>query len=356
MKINNIIREKRLAKQLTQEQMANYLGVTASAVNKWEKGTSYPDITLLPALARLLDTDLNTLLSFKDELTEKEIALFLNYLSGVADADGFEKAYTVAMEKLKEYPTCYPLILNIALFLDGTIILNRREKFSGEYHTTIESLYHRALYSHDNNIRNQAQSMLVSRYMERKEYDKAQELIHMLPEKTTVDKEQFQANLFIACGKLDEAAELEEKKLLSATNEIYTTLITLMEIALKENRIKDAEYFADVSQKAAELFDLWEYNLYVAHFQLYSACKNRLKCLEVLIPMLKSLTHKWDINSSPLYQHIKTHGTEKESGSKMRKIIIQSIFEDDTMDFLKDSKEFQDIIKETDTGNGNMEK
>ena len=58
MEINEVIRERRLAKRLTQEQMAKYLGVTTPAVDKWEKGTSYPDITLLPALARLLDTDL----------------------------------------------------------------------------------------------------------------------------------------------------------------------------------------------------------------------------------------------------------------------------------------------------------
>ena len=53
MKINEIIREKRLAKGLTQEQAASRLGVSPPAVNKWEKGVTYPDITLLPALARL---------------------------------------------------------------------------------------------------------------------------------------------------------------------------------------------------------------------------------------------------------------------------------------------------------------
>lgn len=65
MKINEIIREKRLAEGFTQEQMASYLGVSAPAVNKWEKGVSYPDITLLPALARLLKTDVNTLYRFR---------------------------------------------------------------------------------------------------------------------------------------------------------------------------------------------------------------------------------------------------------------------------------------------------
>ena len=41
MKINEIIRQKRLKKGLTQEQVANYLGVSTPAVNKWEKGVSH---------------------------------------------------------------------------------------------------------------------------------------------------------------------------------------------------------------------------------------------------------------------------------------------------------------------------
>ena len=40
MKINQIIREKRKALSLTQEQVADFLGVSAAAVNKWEKGGS----------------------------------------------------------------------------------------------------------------------------------------------------------------------------------------------------------------------------------------------------------------------------------------------------------------------------
>ena len=40
MKINAIIREKRKALSLTQEQIAEHLGVSTPAVNKWEKGGS----------------------------------------------------------------------------------------------------------------------------------------------------------------------------------------------------------------------------------------------------------------------------------------------------------------------------
>ena len=40
MRINEIIREKRREQGLTQEQAAHRLGVTASALNKWERGVS----------------------------------------------------------------------------------------------------------------------------------------------------------------------------------------------------------------------------------------------------------------------------------------------------------------------------
>lgn len=75
MEIHSVIQQRRRALGLTQEQVAEYLGVTAPAVNKWEKGSTCPDIALLPPLARLLKIDLNTLFGFYAELTQQEIAL-----------------------------------------------------------------------------------------------------------------------------------------------------------------------------------------------------------------------------------------------------------------------------------------
>lgn len=41
MEMKDVIREKRRAMGFTQEQMADYLGVSAPAVNKWERGVSH---------------------------------------------------------------------------------------------------------------------------------------------------------------------------------------------------------------------------------------------------------------------------------------------------------------------------
>ena len=73
MQIGKTIRKYRKEKGLTQEEMANRLGVTTPAVNKWENENSYPDIALLAPIARLLGISLDTLLSFQEDLTGEEI-------------------------------------------------------------------------------------------------------------------------------------------------------------------------------------------------------------------------------------------------------------------------------------------
>lgn len=54
MQIGKTIRKYRKETGMTQEEMANRLGVTTPAVNKWENENSNPDIALLAPIARLL--------------------------------------------------------------------------------------------------------------------------------------------------------------------------------------------------------------------------------------------------------------------------------------------------------------
>ena len=58
-KISSLRKEKRI----TQEEIAEKLGVTPQAVSKWENDISYPDILLLPKLAAILDVTVDDLLS-----------------------------------------------------------------------------------------------------------------------------------------------------------------------------------------------------------------------------------------------------------------------------------------------------
>ena len=51
MQIGNKIRQMRINAGMTQEQLANKLGVSGQSVSKWENEVSMPDIMLLPDIA-----------------------------------------------------------------------------------------------------------------------------------------------------------------------------------------------------------------------------------------------------------------------------------------------------------------
>ena len=53
----DVIVELRKEKGFTQQDLANKLNITDKAVSKWERGLSYPDITSISTLAKVLDVD-----------------------------------------------------------------------------------------------------------------------------------------------------------------------------------------------------------------------------------------------------------------------------------------------------------
>lgn len=71
--IGQRISEKRRANGLTQEMLAEAMGVSGQAVSKWENDISCPDITLLPSLAKKLGITLDELLVGEEEAPRAEV-------------------------------------------------------------------------------------------------------------------------------------------------------------------------------------------------------------------------------------------------------------------------------------------
>ena len=110
MDIGVVIKKYRKEAGMTQEEMANRLGVTTPAVNKWENSNSKPDIELLAPIARLLDISLDTLLSFHENLSDTEIEEIIRKMDRMFSEEGYEKTYEWALRLIKEYPNCNMLI------------------------------------------------------------------------------------------------------------------------------------------------------------------------------------------------------------------------------------------------------
>ncbi|HZK33152.1 MAG TPA: helix-turn-helix transcriptional regulator [Tissierellaceae bacterium] len=344
MKINEIIKEKRQELNLTQEKVAEYLGVSTPAVNKWEKGVSYPDITILPGLARLLKTDLNTLLSFNEDLSDREIGEFVNKLTSLIQNKGLEAGYKFAMVKIRDYSNCHRLIYSVALILEGSLLMFDVDD-SERYYKEIESLYQRVLKSEDVEIRNQALSKMISKYIKQEEYKKAQKLIDSIS-KQAIDKSGLQANLFIKQGKNYRALEILEQNLLVKVNEIQVILLKLMGVNMKENKIEEAEYMANTFEETAKLYDLWEYNSYTANFELAVFKKDEEESIRLLKCMFEAMKKKWDINSSLLYKNIKS----KENNIGMENLLLSSLIKeierDEKFEFLRSNQRYLKLINQ----------
>ena len=125
MDIGVVIKKYRKEAGMTQEEMANRLGVTTPAVNKWENSNSKPDIELLAPIARLLDISLDTLLSFHEKLSDTEIEEIIRKMDRMFSEEGYEKTYEWAMRLIKEYPNCNMLIWQAAVILDTRRITDK---------------------------------------------------------------------------------------------------------------------------------------------------------------------------------------------------------------------------------------
>mgnify|MGYP003412265837 FL=1 len=108
------LKKYRILKNLTQEDVAEYLGITPQSVSKWERGESYPDITFLPALANIFETSVDLLIgmdTIRAEETRYNIHKKAVEYQRSGDYDLAEKTYRDA---LLIYPNKPGMILGLA--------------------------------------------------------------------------------------------------------------------------------------------------------------------------------------------------------------------------------------------------
>ena len=197
MSIHLVIQQRRKQLNLTQEQVAAHLGITAPAVNKWEKGLTCPDISLLAPLARLLKIDLNTLLGFQEE--PQDLAGLCRQLDGEIQSQGLGAGFAFAQEALWQYPNSENLLHTLALHLQGRLSLASPEtEPKEEYQQIISQWFEHLTQSTESPIRNSACYMLAAQALGEGRFDRAQSFLDRLPNRNdTPDKRMMQAHLYL---------------------------------------------------------------------------------------------------------------------------------------------------------------
>lgn len=302
MLINQIIKEKRKALGLTQEQVAQRLGVSTTAVHKWEKGSTYPDVTLLPALARLLQTDLNTLLSFSADLSEQEIENVVNHIDQVIREQSYAEGFQLGLDKLREYPNGERLLYMVTLYLDGALFLYGVAE-QEQYKAQLQPFYERMAASTEADIQETALAMLIARYRHCGDYERAEALIRRIPE-PSIDREEQLAALYTQQGAFAEAKKLWAHRVLNGVTEIQTALLHLSGIALQEERAAEAARYAQQYEAITRQFDLPEWMAANAHLQLAIDQQDSKACIAILRKMLPAMRQEQAVSTCPLYREL----------------------------------------------------
>nr|MBO2494492.1 transcriptional regulator [Clostridia bacterium]PZN11135.1 MAG: transcriptional regulator [Caldicoprobacter oshimai] len=115
--IARMIAKKRREKGLTQEELANYLGVSKAAVSKWETGQSYPDITFLPQLATFFNISIDELMGYEPQMSKEDIRKLYVKLSADFASKPFDGVLNSCRDIVKKYFSCFSLLFHIGLLL-----------------------------------------------------------------------------------------------------------------------------------------------------------------------------------------------------------------------------------------------
>lgn len=173
MNIGSIIKELRQKKKMSQEELAEYLGVSTQAVSRWETSVSYPDIILLPLIANVFNVTVDYLLGtdkFKNDKIVEEINETYRKYNKKGDNVG-------CYEYMKKMYEKYPHIEKVQLmYADSCSAAHNEDKSIID--EGIEVLERLVRLSYDEEIKDKAYDKLFWLYLHKKDKVKLKDIFN----------------------------------------------------------------------------------------------------------------------------------------------------------------------------------
>lgn len=216
------LKKLRRQKDMTQEQLAEYLNISSQSVSKWETNLTLPDITLLPILANIFNVSSDTLLGI--DITVRDMRIKeINTEAVNCELQGhLNESEKILRAGLKEYPNSYSLMTSLAGNL-RRIAAFEKEEHKAAMKAEVISLCEKVLAECiEDEIRYNAIRFLCYTYCDIGETDKARDLIDKLPDRS-VTKNYL--TRFVLKGK-EKNAHIQ-KEIAENMHQIFLDIMTL---------------------------------------------------------------------------------------------------------------------------------
>ena len=183
LSLNDRLKMLRKKKNLTQEQVADYMCVSPQAVSRWETGATSPDISALPMLADLFGVTVDELLGVNEAEKRKEIDSIIAVAESEINRNVTEQPIISLREALRRYPNNDKLLtcLMYALFA-----ASEDDKLCLKYDPEIDSIADRInQYSTNEACRNEARRLLFRHYCETNRKTQARQIAEGMAKEDT---------------------------------------------------------------------------------------------------------------------------------------------------------------------------
>ena len=343
MKIGEVIARKRREKNLTQEQLAEKLGVTTSAVSKWETGSTCPDITLLAPTARALGATVDELLCFGSEPDSAEVEAYAAKARAVYEAQGFDAGWAFCQSLYREYPNSLPLKFSLGYLFQPFLILkeNLTPDETRAYFRSTAALYEEVLAGGSPEYTYRTTMILISCYTMLRETEKAEALLNRL--QPQAGPTVLSSSLCALRGDNEQALKMTRKSLLNYLAQMEQALSLLGAYAREANENASALELANLSVQMDSLFGLP--GLLPRRDQLCSLIQagDVQAALDALQRYADAIVHySGAVSGNPLFNQLPPQTSDP---SFTRRVLAQSVLKDPEIAQLQNEPRYQAILR-----------
>ena len=162
MNIGNTIKKLRSKQDLTQEQLAEYINVSVSAVSQWESGKTVPDVSTILALANFFNITLDELFDRTSKDKEKDLEKYYELDMQYSNEGKVKKLLSLWREAAQKYPGEFKCLIGLAGALEATIYIGNESEEAEINAKESIAICERILRDcNENDIRNAALQILV---------------------------------------------------------------------------------------------------------------------------------------------------------------------------------------------------
>ena len=132
LKIGRSLVKHRRRRGITQDELAEFIGVSKASVSKWETAATYPDITLLPRLAAFFNISIDELIGYEPQMEKEDIQRLYRQISRGFFEKPFDEVMDFCRETAKRYYACAPLLFQLgSLYVNHCMLAGSPEKMTG---------------------------------------------------------------------------------------------------------------------------------------------------------------------------------------------------------------------------------